>query len=231
MANFVRHEPCPSCGSRDNLGVYDDGSVFCFGCGYAKGTNRRKSQVLDKTPKPLNYPDDAEKYIPKDPLQWIKQYGILDKELVDHGVEWSNGRRYLLFPYFAGDAGMVAWQGRSFSGEGPKWFSRGDLSNLLHLIGDQRERVVIVEDIVSAIKVARHTCCCPIFGSVPSLKHLVRLSDRFKELVVWLDMDKHRESLKAASRASQLGFSNVRVISTEKDPKALTDKEIENALC
>ena len=32
MADFSHHEPCPDCGSRDNLARYDDGSVFCFGC-------------------------------------------------------------------------------------------------------------------------------------------------------------------------------------------------------
>ena len=30
----VRHEPCPECGSRDNLGRYSDGHGYCFGCGY-----------------------------------------------------------------------------------------------------------------------------------------------------------------------------------------------------
>src|SRR5262245_33920209 len=25
-------EPCPACGSRDNLGRYDDGHGWCFGC-------------------------------------------------------------------------------------------------------------------------------------------------------------------------------------------------------
>ena len=33
-SKFVRKEPCPSCGSRDNLGRYDDGHAWCFGCGY-----------------------------------------------------------------------------------------------------------------------------------------------------------------------------------------------------
>lgn len=31
---FVRHEPCPSCRSRDNLARYSDGHGYCFGCGY-----------------------------------------------------------------------------------------------------------------------------------------------------------------------------------------------------
>jgi twinkle protein len=37
LANFVRHEPCPNCGSKDNLAIYDDGSYHCFSqCGYTK---------------------------------------------------------------------------------------------------------------------------------------------------------------------------------------------------
>lgn len=30
----ISHEPCPSCGSSDNLARYDDGHGYCFGCGY-----------------------------------------------------------------------------------------------------------------------------------------------------------------------------------------------------
>lgn len=30
----IGHEPCPNCGSPDNLGRYDDGHGHCFGCGY-----------------------------------------------------------------------------------------------------------------------------------------------------------------------------------------------------
>jgi twinkle protein len=35
-SSCVRHEPCPSCGSKDNLGRYDDGHAFCFSidCNY-----------------------------------------------------------------------------------------------------------------------------------------------------------------------------------------------------
>lgn len=33
-SQFVRHEPCPACGSRDNLARYSDGHAYCFGCGY-----------------------------------------------------------------------------------------------------------------------------------------------------------------------------------------------------
>lgn len=34
MGNFVRHEPCPSCGSSDALSRYDNGTAHCFQCKY-----------------------------------------------------------------------------------------------------------------------------------------------------------------------------------------------------
>ena len=33
-STLLFHEPCPECGSRDNLGRYDDGHGYCFGCHY-----------------------------------------------------------------------------------------------------------------------------------------------------------------------------------------------------
>ena len=33
-SQFLQHEPCPSCGSKDNLARYDDGHGYCFGCDY-----------------------------------------------------------------------------------------------------------------------------------------------------------------------------------------------------
>jgi twinkle protein len=33
-SEFIGHEPCPKCGSEDNLGRYSDGHGHCFGCGH-----------------------------------------------------------------------------------------------------------------------------------------------------------------------------------------------------
>ena len=47
-ANFVRHEPCEVCGSRDNKAVYDDGSSYCFSC---KKRRNMEGQVIAEEPK------------------------------------------------------------------------------------------------------------------------------------------------------------------------------------
>jgi twinkle protein len=60
-SNFVAHEPCPSCGSRDNLARYDDGHSWCFGCGYresgefniVKSSKPRMTFPIKGTPEPL----------------------------------------------------------------------------------------------------------------------------------------------------------------------------------
>jgi twinkle protein len=52
MAEFVRHESCPGCGSRDNLARYSDGSGWCFGCKrYEKGDGVVEPQEGEREPK------------------------------------------------------------------------------------------------------------------------------------------------------------------------------------
>lgn len=48
MGNFIRHEACPNCGSKDNLAIYDDESYYCFtGCGYVKRSREFEDKNRD----------------------------------------------------------------------------------------------------------------------------------------------------------------------------------------
>ena len=52
-SQFVAHEPCPSCGSSNNLARYDDGHGFCFGCQhYEKGEGMDDATQTQETPEP-----------------------------------------------------------------------------------------------------------------------------------------------------------------------------------
>ena len=55
-SEFVRHEPCPSCNSRDNLARYSDGHAYCFGCEYREpavgevnefNNNKEKTDMIE----------------------------------------------------------------------------------------------------------------------------------------------------------------------------------------
>ena len=49
-SHFVRHEPCPKCGSKDNLARYSDGHAVCFtgGCDHYE---RADGQVIESKPQ------------------------------------------------------------------------------------------------------------------------------------------------------------------------------------
>ena len=74
MSSFSHHEPCPKCGSKDNVAVYTDGGKHCFGCGYhisgkwslnvdnmqQRLLNNNKNNESDK----LYLPNDFDRSIP-----------------------------------------------------------------------------------------------------------------------------------------------------------------------
>ena len=54
-SEFIQHEPCPECGSRDNLARYDDGHAFCFGCNYREKAGGEQKVVIKKGDKNMDF--------------------------------------------------------------------------------------------------------------------------------------------------------------------------------
>lgn len=239
---YVKHEPCPRCGSKDNLGVYKDGHKWCFGCRYyVPPTDTLEGRVARFRPltEDINYeatitpiPIDASTLLSQRSLEWIKGYGISDAELEQHRILYSEEKDQLIFPIY-GESGIVAWQARNFNPERlakGKYYSVGNFDSIEVQFGDfDNEEIVLTEDYISALKVSRHTNASPIFGAHISNNRLNRFIRRFKYLAVWLDYDKAVEARKATLRALQHGFE-ARSIHTQLDPKELSDKDIQRYL-
>lgn len=51
----VQHEPCPECGSKDNLARYEDGHAYCFGCEYYEHADGTKREQNESPSKPFDY--------------------------------------------------------------------------------------------------------------------------------------------------------------------------------
>ena len=51
---FLQHEPCPECGSRDNLARYASGRARCFGCGYWEAAEGAEYQPRERKPRVFN---------------------------------------------------------------------------------------------------------------------------------------------------------------------------------
>ena len=229
MSHFLYNERCPRCSkngndrSGNNLAVYSDTHKYCFACGYkVKGdiVEKYKQQKVEKTSNNKFF--NRSNVFDNKALIYLKKYGLTDKEIEEN--------------YFWDDAGFLVFDAdkyqnaRNFTGIGAKYISRGIIrGNEKVFDNTKKDSIVVVEDAISAIKVGRVVPCVPLHNSIVPLELILRLSRRFKNIFIWLDPDKQKESLREASKAS-LYFDNVSTIWAEKDPKDYSVKEIENYL-
>lgn len=236
MALFLKHEPCPECGSKDNLGRYDDGSAYCFGCGYIEGINgfqrlRQLRVKRDAAELRVALPPDSADNLPLIPAwQWLSQYGITSDEVTRHQFKWSHDRQFLVMPVYDPYDNLLMWQARNFSNYGPKYYTSGKPEKVDHILGNfGQHTIVVVEDLLSAIKVSRVQNAIPLWGSQLSESRLCRLANSFGNMVLWLDKDKLRESVKFKQKADP-AFQAVHIISTELDPKEYSNTDIRKYL-
>lgn len=233
---FIRHEPCPVCGSRDNLGVWSDGHAFCFGCGHYRPSESSELLKQFKAPAatagavpPL--PEDVSVYIPEVPYAWLKKT-LTDEEILKHRIGWSPSREAIVFPVFDQAGNLLMWQSRYF-GENkdyPKYLTKGLKGDILHILGEgASDRIIIVEDLLSAIVIGRKAHAMPLWGSTIHLKTLRQLARYYGHLCIWLDSDKLETAIKASGQARLL-FPTVQIISTEDDPKYQTLEQLEKIL-
>jgi len=228
MSKFLGHTSCPKCGSKDNLGEYED-HFWCFGCKH----HVRKTDVasLRMRANKLNYEKDESvmkltniKELPRKALDWLLSYGISQEEIDKYGIEWNVKDEMLVLLQTA-----KYWQARTFDGRRPKYMSLGGKPLTIYGLGST---IVIVEDIVSAIKIARlqdEFCACPLLGSSLSYEMENQLVEQFRYSAVWLDRDKAKNALRISRKLKQRGLES-RVIVTDKDPKEYSKGEIRSWL-
>lgn len=235
---------------------YEDGHATCYAGhglivpstaiqqleGLSRKMNEDFTEEMEKRmeQQSLWFPRDAEKTIDAKALNWLAKYGIMRSEIVEHEIQWSRNFGWLLFPFKDANGKLLAWQARTDLvnptergvGANPnksKWWSRGPIHDVMNLIGDHDGPVVLVEDIVSAIKVGRYACSMPIFGSSVTVKQRIRMRGITKEVIIWLDPDKYKEANTMASAFALQGITT-KVVYSDADPKACTDKLIQDAV-
>ena len=242
-SHVIRKEACPECRSigndksGDNLAVYNDLHCYCYRCGYTTG---RKSFTRTEQPQSqrIVLPADVTTELPFEARAWLGQYQLARLDLNRNHVMWSEKWSRIIFPYF-NETELLAWQGRyipcgknkvDINGKAPaKWFSQGKIHEIIHPVQVTKRKAVLVEDIVSAIKVSRHMGAIPIFGSSVSTKQILRLKTICDILYVWLDKDIQQKAVKLSHTIGLLGIQS-RTIITDLDPKLVEHEEIERIL-
>jgi hypothetical protein len=222
MSLFIGHIPCPKCGSKNNLGDYDD-HQYCFGCQYYvhktdtaslrarinRGETKQSDETLISTTKD----------IPLEAMQWLLKYNITPDEIRKYKIKWSNPSKVLVLIQT-----KTYWQGRNFGFGLQKYKSQGIKPLTVYGKGDT---VILVEDVLSAIKIARteEFAAVPVLGSSLSKEHEVKLIKRFNSIYVWLDRDKAKNAVQIKNRLRSKGITS-RAIITPLDPKEYNKTEI-----
>lgn len=219
MGSFIRHTTCPRCKSRDNLGEYTDG-WWCFGC-HAKFPKIQFSQQNPTNEKPPRFSDHYSETIPEEYRKYLEKYELTKDEI--SRFLWSETYQRLSYPIYR-ESSRVAEYLRSNTKQ-PKALYIGE--KVLHFIGEGFP-TVLVEDILSAIKVGRYAKCSPVWGSALKKDLRIQLKNE-KHVVFWLDSDMYKEAIKQASILRSLGIPSS-VIYTEQDPKELTSSQIQKQL-
>lgn len=247
MSKFVRHEPCPVCRSAghdrkgDNLGAYQDGSKYCFKCGHYESANKSLklqsiSQELiriednNKSDRGAYLPPDFTFDLPEQVMSWLAQYELTEKEIDEHNLGWSESHESLIYPVFDVYGNLIMAQSRRFGNKHrTRFHTSGFPDAVFHIVGLETPYVVLVEDMISAIKVARVASVMPLWGSNISNHRAWVLSNRFRHVRYWLDNDKATYSIKRAFASGPLFDSAVAIV-TEKDPKCYSTNEIKEIL-
>jgi len=228
MASFVGHEKCPSCGSKDNLGRYSDGGAFCFGCKYTE--RRDASSSRQPTANVRVVKQDRSAVFPESVSEYLRRYGLSIHEVSKNNGYWEPYREQLVFEYDGEDGELGCVQARNFNSARAvkqKYYNQGSTFGVFDLMsGNDTGKVVITEDKLSAIKVARQVDAIPALGTQFQRHKVARLAALgYQKVYVWLDKDKWREGRDIADHCKWLGLSATALL-TPLDPKEYTDEQI-----
>lgn len=181
--------------------------------------------------------------------QWLWKYDMTDELMEQYQVAWSPSYKRIIFPVwdmYLGNQGavgkdLIGWVGRCpynlpkdqrQKEKRPKWLTKRslDVETLRYYVyRNASEWTVLVEDVVSAIKVA-HSANVNTIALLN--KHISKnLMKKLQGLscIVWLDDDAKGDALDFVARMNTLGIKT-RMISTLKDPKALPSDHIEKLI-
>ena len=229
MAEFLRHEPCPSCGSKDNLARYVDGSAYCFGCKHhEKASGSKGSGAFSASRK--DEPRVAD-LIPSGEYADLPSRGLRADALRKLGYKLAtvNGEPVQIAEYRNRKGEVV---GQKIRKAGKKFAWRGGKGGTLfgqHAWGAGSRRVIVTEGEIDALTVAQVLDLKWPVVSVPdgatSLKAIEQNVDwleTFEEVVFMFDGDEAgRTGARECAAILSPGKAKIAHMPDGMDPNAL----------
>jgi len=185
----------------------------------------------------FDIPLDCSHDIPSKGLAWLGLGGWTNDLITRYGVQWSDQLSRVVIP-ITKDCIQIGYTARAVeSWQRPKYLEKCPDGGMWesqyseNATGESRygTSVVICEDILSAGKCGNAMKAYSILGTSLSTKQLSTFM-KYDLIYLWLDPDKGgRDGVKSMLSRLQM-FSEVKVITSEVDPKKLTNNEIRSYL-
>jgi twinkle protein len=223
-SEFLKHEPCPSCGSKDNLARYTDLHGYCFGCGYYEpGDGEGGAKVVPSIPTDLQPYKEAE----VTPLQARK---IDEATCQKFGVRVGKlkGKTVHYYPYYKDNtllACKIRDKDKNFSviGDGAKlpFFGQHLWANGKILVVCEGEIDCLTVSQVQGNKWATVSVPNGAQGAARVFRQQLQWLEGFEQVVIMFDMDEPGQA--AAKECAEILKPGVAKIASLglKDPNEL----------
>lgn len=225
-----------------------DGSIHakCFRCG-ASGSDIisvgtvvsiKATSRADAGTDAASVPHSLGKII-EDPCEWpvkayvwLRHYGITNEEIRNYQIGYSVEQQRVILPiWWKGE--KVGYQLRRIfdTDNRPKYITKAKGGVGFMSFGcTPIDKVVLVEDILSAIKVGRQEQAIALLSTGVTQEMKLALA-KYNRFYIWLDMDNEQVVRAAVKLVKSLGIYGVtKLLHTPNDPKEYDDDQIERYL-
>lgn len=241
---------CPSCGLQHKgkpFCTYENGA-HCFSCNYTIFYDHSFTVSNSAVHRVKDFPEacsDPSKFSIVN-LKWLAKYYV-DAALIKKYSILETGNRGLILPYYK-DGELVCYQTR-WNTEPRLIVSSGVKVPALFAIRESRI-LVIVEDFISAIRLAEHVHSVCLWGTKVSYEYLKLWFKQYDNILVWLDNDYTKQTNSGQESAKKIcnslnsilhytnrryGFGQldakiIKNIIAEQDPKAYSPSELKETI-
>ena len=227
---------------------------YCHRCGEGgtirlTGLSTRQAAAFARSNKPspgvtgavrgtVRLPADFTQQIPAPGLAWLYKSGITQAEIRTFMIGYSPSQDRVILPVYDRDQRLIYWQGRYLGdhkrAKARKYTNQYQLGREMTYFCNEGHPVaggvVLVEDILSAIKVGRVTnAVALLFATIPR-KLVQSLVERgYQTIYIWLDPDKAEYTARQLMRLRSFNYP-VRRVYSPRDPKCYNEVAIREFL-
>ena len=230
---------CPDCGGKNTFTANKSGGAVLYNC-YKLGCKISGVHTVGMTAADIQarmQEVEQDKPKPKVEIMELPEYVVRsgsgldafrDKwDLWDQGLMYDLKDKRAVFPIFINNV-LIDAVGRALAGAEPKWLRYTGKAN--YFIGGTGKTVVVVEDVISAITVAKLGFTgMAILGTSLSVAHMEQLGN-YSKVIVALDPDAAHKTLRFRQEIEAWTGATTTALKLDDDIKYRVESDIQKLM-